>query len=102
VGGREIINYLNIYKLLLLFVFMGNKKQVGWRLVTSNFQALQLRRGNFQYGVIPTIDFDPDLPLNHPVNGEAARQRDLTYDFDREHYVDEDGCLIRDGFGQPL
>lgn len=70
-------------------------------LVTSNFQAPQIWLGNFHRGVVPT-DFDPDFPVNNPVNQEAAEQRGLSYDPSRGGYVDADGFLRRDGFGQPL
>jgi len=47
------------------------------------------------------IDFDPDFPPENPVNRVAARQRGLTYNPQSKAYIDEDGCLIRDKFGQP-
>ena len=71
-------------------------------LVTSNFQSPQIRFGNFQYIVIPTRDFDSDLSLQHLSNQEVARQRDLIYDSEKGFYIDEDGGLIRDEFGQEL
>ncbi len=46
------------------------------------------------------IDFDPDFTPNHPTNQEAARHYHLTYSPHRRAYVDEEGCLIRDEFGQ--
>lgn len=49
---------------------------------------------------IGLIDFDADLPPNNPINIEAARVRELEYDSVEEAYVDGDGCLIRDKFGQ--
>lgn len=48
------------------------------------------------------IDFDPDFGPKHPVNVEAARTKGLKYDSKKRAYVDEDGCLIRDEFGQPF
>jgi|WetSurMetagenome_2_1015567.scaffolds.fasta_scaffold78194_2 hypothetical protein len=48
------------------------------------------------------IDFDPDYSPQNPVNREAARLRGLIYDPRKEAYVDEDGCLIRDKYGQPF
>jgi len=69
-------------------------------LVTSNFQAPQIRISNFQHIVLR--DFDADWSPDHLVNVEAARQRGLVYDSGIGYYVDEDGCLIRDHFGQPL
>lgn len=79
-------------------IYEGRKRV----LVTSNFQAPQIHFGDFQYIVIPTKDFDPDLPLQHSSNQEAARQRDLTYDSENRFYTDEEGYLIRDEFGQKL
>lgn len=38
----------------------------------------------------------------HPINIETTRIRGLEYDPVRRVYVDEDGCLIRDEFGQPF
>ncbi|MBS3078582.1 hypothetical protein J4218_00505 [Candidatus Pacearchaeota archaeon] len=45
-------------------------------------------------------DFDADVSPNNPANVEAARQRGLSYDFVKGAYVDDEGCLIRDEFGQ--
>lgn len=47
-------------------------------------------------------DFDPHFSPYHEINREAAEQRGLRYDPYREVYVDEDGFLIRDKFGQPF
>lgn len=47
-------------------------------------------------------DFDPDFSPKHETNKKAAEERRLKYDEKRRVYVDEDGCLIRDKFGQPL
>jgi hypothetical protein len=46
-------------------------------------------------------DFDSDFSPEHPTNQEAAQQRGLVYNPDNESYLDEDGCLIKDKFGQP-
>ncbi len=46
--------------------------------------------------------FEPGLSPYNIHNLEAAKARGLTYDSHKEMYVDEDGCLIRDRFGQPL
>lgn len=48
------------------------------------------------------VDFDPDLSPYHPINQETASQEGLRYNPRRRAWVDEDGCLIRDEFGQPL
>ncbi len=45
-------------------------------------------------------EFDPDYPPSNPQNKEAARDHGLKYDSKAEVYRDEDGCLIRDKFGQ--
>ncbi|MFA4953105.1 MAG: hypothetical protein WC584_02695 [Candidatus Pacearchaeota archaeon] len=68
-------------------------------------------------------EFDSYFSPRNPVNREAARERNLIYTekmsclfsvskkrtkhhfFDNERkgfYIDEDGCLIRDRFGQEL
>lgn len=46
--------------------------------------------------------FDPDLSPSAEVNRKAAEERRLRYSSRRQTYVDEDGCLRRDRFGQPL
>jgi len=62
-----------------------------------------------QYGRLVTweeamraLGFDPDLSPEHETNKEAAKANGLRYDSRRKMYVDEDGCLRRDRFGQPL
>ena len=47
-------------------------------------------------------NFDSDLSPESHTNQKAAKDRGLRFDAAKEHYVDEDGCLIRDKFGQPL
>lgn len=79
---------------------LGELRELG-ELVTSNFQLPQRRISNFMYKVVGA-DFDADWPPEHPVNIEAAEQRGLVYDLEGGCYVDEDGCMIRDGFGQPF
>ena len=68
------------------------------RILTSNFQAPVEVISIFQYGV--REDFDADVSPENLANQEAARQRGLTYDANKRAYVYEDGCLIRDEFGQ--
>lgn len=46
--------------------------------------------------------FDPDFTPEHEQNKEAARVRRLKYDPRKRAYVDQDGCLRRDRFGQLL
>ncbi len=46
--------------------------------------------------------FDPDLSRDHETNREAARMRGLRWSKKKRAYVDSDGCLVRDKFGQPL
>lgn len=49
-----------------------------------------------------SVDFDPDLSPYHPINQQAAEKEGLRYNPRRRAWVDDDGCLIRDRFGQPL
>ncbi len=49
-----------------------------------------------------TQKFDADFHPNHPINREAARARNLTYDEKSEVYRDVSGCPTLDSFGQPL
>lgn len=46
--------------------------------------------------------FDADFSPSAPVNRQAADERGLTFDVASQCYVDDDGCLILDAFGQPL
>jgi len=46
------------------------------------------------------VEFDPDYSPNNPVNSEAAKHLGLRYDSRLRVYIDKDGCLIRDKFGQ--
>lgn len=46
-------------------------------------------------------EFDSDLSLDNPANKQAAEDHGLRFDRRRRAYVDEDGCPIRDRFGQP-
>lgn len=45
-------------------------------------------------------EFDPDFPFYHEVNRRAAEARNLRYDRHRNCYVDEEGYMIRDRYGQ--
>jgi hypothetical protein len=47
-------------------------------------------------------EFDPDFSPQAIVNKEAAKDHGLNYDKKSGFYKDEDGCLRRDRFGQPL
>jgi len=47
-------------------------------------------------------DFDADYSPGNPHNREVARRLGLRYDEGRRVYVDRDGCLIKDRFGQEL
>ena len=47
-------------------------------------------------------NFDPDFGPNNPVNIEAGRQKGWTYDLQKRSYVDDEGCLMADEFGQPF
>ncbi len=44
--------------------------------------------------------FDSDFSQDNEVNIMAARANNLIYDSKKSAYVDEDGCLIIDEFGQ--
>lgn len=46
--------------------------------------------------------FDPDFEPSHPKNQEAAAARGLRYDRSRKQYVDREGYVTRDRYGQPL
>lgn len=47
-------------------------------------------------------DFDPEFSPEHPHNMEAAERHHLRWNAERRMYEDEDGCLVRDEYGQPL
>ncbi len=44
--------------------------------------------------------FDPDFSPQHESNREAARVRGLKYNPKKRSYVDVEGSLVRDEFGQ--
>lgn len=46
-------------------------------------------------------ELDADLSPKHPTNKEASATRKLRFDAEKEAYVDEEGSLILDKFGQP-
>lgn len=48
------------------------------------------------------LRFDPDMSPHHQSNKAAAEEAGLRWSSKRKAYVDEDGCLIRDRFGQRL
>ncbi len=48
------------------------------------------------------LDFDPDFSPDNLHNQEIARRLGLRYDSEKRSYVDEDGCLVRDRYGQPF
>jgi hypothetical protein len=50
----------------------------------------------------PLPQFDADFAPEHFINQKAAKSRGLTWDANRRAYVDADGCLLRDQFGQQL
>jgi hypothetical protein len=50
----------------------------------------------------PKPKFDPDLSPAHPTNREAAQAHKVTYDPKRRMYVDDEGYLRFDEYGQPL
>lgn len=47
-------------------------------------------------------DFDPDLSRENSHNVQAAKDRGWRFDPRRNAYVDGDGCLMADKFGQPF
>lgn len=47
-------------------------------------------------------EFDSELSPKDPQNQEAAHDRGLQWDPHKRHYVDSEGSLVRDQFGQPL
>ena len=46
--------------------------------------------------------FDADFSPENPQNVRVARARGLSFDPNKNHYVDEEGSLVCDKFGQPL
>jgi hypothetical protein len=46
--------------------------------------------------------FEPGLPPSSIHNKDAAAARNLSYDRRKRCYVDADGALMRDRYGQPL
>ena len=50
----------------------------------------------------PESHFDPDFSPCSEVNEDAAKERKLKYDPTESVYRDEDGCPVRDRFGQLL
>ncbi len=46
-------------------------------------------------------EFDTDLSPQNPHNVQAAKDHGLTYDSGKRAYVDAEGSLVRDQFGQP-
>ncbi|HVM59148.1 MAG TPA: hypothetical protein VMT80_02365 [Candidatus Paceibacterota bacterium] len=59
------------------------------------------RRGTMDEQRAPRETFDPDLPPENIHNREAAKARGLRFDPRKKAYVDDEGCLVRDRFGQP-
>ncbi len=50
--------------------------------------------------ILGVASFDPDCSPTNPHNREVARARGLRFDSKREAYVDREGALICDRFGQ--
>ncbi len=48
------------------------------------------------------LAFDPDLPPSSEHNRKTAQQRGVRYDSRKLVYLDQDGCLQYDSWGQPL
>jgi len=47
-------------------------------------------------------DFDPDLPPLHPTNQQAGSDRGFSYNRTERVWEDDEGCPVRDEFGQDL
>ena len=47
-------------------------------------------------------EFDADLSWKNVQNRKAAKAHGLKYDNRRKIYIDEDGCPVRDKYGQRL
>lgn len=47
-------------------------------------------------------EFDPDLSPTSEHNRDVAVKQKLRYDSAKNAYVDADGSIVRDKFGQPL
>lgn len=50
----------------------------------------------------PLPEWDPDMPPTAIANVRAAQARGLRYDPRKRAYVDAEGALIADRYGQPL
>jgi len=46
--------------------------------------------------------FDPGFSHKHESNRQAAKERGWRFDERRRVYVDEEGCIVADKFGQPI
>jgi hypothetical protein len=46
--------------------------------------------------------FDADLSHRHETNQQAAKERGWTYDVRRRVYIDGEGCIVADRFGQRI
>ncbi len=61
-----------------------------------------------EWTIIDAIDkpklpqFDPDFSPNHMNNTQVAKAHGLRYDPSRRMYIDSEGYLVRDEFGQSL
>ena len=69
---------------------------------TETHGAYRCECGRIKRHAMEKKDFDPDLSPDHETNKQAARDRGLRYDARKRAYVDQDGCLVRDRFGQRL
>lgn len=74
-------------------------RDLGWVFV---LETMSMVRCSEKPKDEPKPAFDPDLSPENPQNKEAARARRLVYDRRARVYKDEDGCIIRDEFGQRL
>jgi hypothetical protein len=60
------------------------------------------RHGQGTMQTLTPCNFDPDLSPEHETNKRAAKARRVRYDARRGFYVDDEGCLRYDRYGQPL
>ena len=52
--------------------------------------------------VLPAHAYDRESSPQDPHNAKVAKSHGLAYDPKKRHFVDTDGCLIRDRFFQPM
>jgi hypothetical protein len=83
------------------------KDQAGQWYYVNHARTWQTCPPPFAQAVQPVLskakkEFDADFLPYNPVNKEAATAAGLVWDESKQHFVDQDGALIRDRFGQAL